>query len=103
MMSCPISELEERMTYEEFICWQYYLTEPRGDKRADWHTAMITKSVYDFMLGFSKSRRKIKLNEMLLKFEKRDAYPENVAKKANIIFGGIIPKEVLNKAQKELQ
>ena len=99
IIGCSIRELDERLTYEEYACWQFYLAEPSGDRRADYHTAMIVKAVYDFMLGFSKSKKKIRLTDTLLKFEARESKVSSVARKASVLFGGIIPKELIEKAE----
>jgi len=69
------------------------LAEPRGDRRADYHAALITKAIYDFMLGFSKSRRKVRLSDLLIKFERRETNPAAVARKASAFFGNVIPEE----------
>lgn len=94
ILGCSIEEIEGRMTNEEYMCWKIYLAEPRGDRRADYHAALITHSIYEFMLGFSKNKQKLNLEQFILKFEppKSDRIADTVDK-LNRIFGGIIPEE----------
>lgn len=63
-----ISEIEE-MPHEELILWRFYLSEPRGDARSDYHAAQITQAIYTIAQSFSKNSKKIKMEDCLLKFE----------------------------------
>lgn len=44
---CPVSELQERMSFAEYLEWQEYLREvPGGDDIANWRDAQIASAIY---------------------------------------------------------
>jgi len=98
----PIYELVEEMPLDELQLWQLYLAkEPRGDKRSDWHAAVVSKIVHDVGQSFSRSRHNIKVDAFLLKFNNVKYADSGSAslKNLNKVLGGIIPKEDIKKAE----
>lgn len=57
------------MEADEVELWQYYLSEPRGEKRSDYHAAQICHAVYTILTSFGDGKTKLKLEDNLLKFE----------------------------------
>jgi len=60
------------MPHEELLMWRFYLAEPRGDARSDYHAAQITQAIYSIAQSFSKNSKKVKMEDCLLKFEAED-------------------------------
>jgi hypothetical protein len=76
------------------MAWQQYLTsEPRGERRQDWHAAQLAKAVHDVALGFSGHRNSMTLEQYLLSFQALD--PAELVKanlrNARAIFGKVVP------------
>jgi hypothetical protein len=67
-----ISEIEE-MPHEELLMWRFYLSEPRGELRQDYHAASIVQAIYSIAQSFSKNPKKVKMEDCLLKFETEEA------------------------------
>lgn len=90
-LSIPLEELGSRLSKIELEAWRVYLSEPRDDRRHDYHAALITKAVYDFMGALGGSKRDLPLENYLLKFTSGEE--SNKASINNILalFGKHIP------------
>jgi hypothetical protein len=67
MLSKTLKEVDE-MEASEVELWQYYLSEPRGEDRQDYHAAQICHAIYTILASFSSQDIKLKLEDNLLKF-----------------------------------
>ena len=67
MLGKTLKEVDS-MDASEICLWQMYLSEPRGEDRADYHAAQICHSVYTILSSFSSNDVKLKLEDNLLKF-----------------------------------
>lgn len=68
LLGKSLSEIDQ-FEPSEIYQWQYYLSEPRGDDRRDYNSAQICQAIYTFLLSFSDSKKTVKLEDNLLKFE----------------------------------
>ena len=105
-LGMPMYKLVEEMPADELMLWQAWMQEPRGEDRDDWRAASICQVVHSVGQSFSKSRRKIATREFKLKFEAPKTFeqrnPIADARRISRAFGGIIPKEVIEKGKKKL-
>jgi hypothetical protein len=78
-LSKTLEEID-RMEASEVLLWKYYLAEPRGDRRADWHSATICHAIYTFMLGMSgDTKTKLNTRDLLLNFSEEEEMTEEKA------------------------
>lgn len=94
-MGIPMYIIEDTMPMEELNMWRIWMAEPRGEQRADWHTAQITHMIYQISQMFSRVRKNVPLKKFLLEFGsgiKRDRISQILALQKAF---GVIPKEVM--------
>lgn len=84
-----VEELIEVMTYDEYITWAaFFSLEPRGDERADWHTAMVMAQQANMNRG--KNTPRLPPSRFLARWEykpKRKRTPEEMRDAAFRHFG----------------
>ena len=86
-------ELVDRLPAGELLAWRKWLMEPRGDSRADWHAAQISKCVHDVALGFNGKSNPQGLETYLLSFrmvEELEMNRRNMVA-ARSFFGKVVP------------
>ena len=95
---CPISGLGDILTPEEMAAWEIWLSEPRGDARADYQTAQICAMIDSIKYSFAGKPFPGRLDPYRLKFQKLTPQ-EIMARNINIMAGmfpNVIPSEVLD-------
>lgn len=90
----PICELLEDVPAKELLMWHRWMqAEPRGDRRGDWHAAMIAKGIHDVALGFSGKQNPSRLEDYLPSWRLVDPVSACRSMKlaARSIFGNVVP------------
>ena len=90
----PICELLDDVPAQELVMWHRWMqTEPRGDRRGDWHAAMIAKGIHDVALGFSGKQNPSQLEAYLptWKLVQPGDATRSMKLAARSIFGSIVP------------
>lgn len=84
-----VEELAKTMPEEEFFTWAaFFSLEPRGDERADWHTAMVLGQQANMNRG--KNAPRLPLSRFLPRWEykpRRKQTPEQMRDAALRRFG----------------
>jgi len=84
------SEVLEALPLEELFMWQRYYSEPRGDHRADYHTAQICQMINLIAKMFEKGSKPVPaLDKFLLVFKSKDEEPELDKRKQFSAFAAI--------------
>jgi hypothetical protein len=94
LLHTPVHEIVDDMPAQELMMWQEWLREPRGDRRADWRSATVCRTIHDVALGFNGAKNDQPLSTYLIAFKETsgpDAVQRNVSA-ARQIFGKVVPK-----------
>jgi hypothetical protein len=92
LLRMPVHEILD-MPVQELTMWHQWLSmEPRGDKRADWHSAQVAKAAHDVGFGISGKLNPAALNTYILKWKLvSDNSDDDIRQSLRGIFGNIIP------------
>jgi hypothetical protein len=92
LLRMPVHEILD-LPVQELTMWHQWLSmEPRGDKRADWHAAQISRAAHDVGFGVAGKMNPASLTSYILKWSLVSSNNDDHIRLAlRGIFGKIIP------------
>jgi hypothetical protein len=89
------------MHLDQLVMWITYFSEPRGDRRRDFHAGTIVQSVHSIAASM-QGEKGPSLSDCMIDFKPKEKVSDDDIAKRNLIvmqtmFKGIIPTEVKEK------